>query len=345
MSPKSKIVFLYSEIAGYFVACAEALSKDADVLIVRWPINAEAPFKFDLSDNITIVEKDNYSYNKLQALIHDFKPDKIICSGWMDKDYLKIVKSFKKKIPAILTLDNHWKGGLKQHIASLISPLVFKTKFTHAWVPGTPQTNFAIKLGFKSIISGFYCADVNLHAQNFDKNNIQPIKQFLYVGRYVKHKSIYEMWQAFIEVIEEENITDWEMICVGTGEEWDNKIEHEKIKHIGFVQPKDLRAFVVKKPIYVLPSSFEPWGVSVQEFAIAGCPLIISNVVGAAESYVKENENGILVEPTKASLKAGFLKMMNKSDETLKKMSLKSNELGMSYTPDDWASKLLSIQL
>ena len=44
-----RIVFLYSELARYFLACAEALGQHprvASVDIVHWPIHPEAPFQF-----------------------------------------------------------------------------------------------------------------------------------------------------------------------------------------------------------------------------------------------------------------------------------------------------------
>ena len=340
-----KIVFLYSEIAGYFLACAEELAKNASVLIVRWPINKEAPFEFNISKNIQIVCKSDYENDALMKLIHEFNPTKIVCSGWMDKDYLKIVKKYNQKIPTILTLDNHWVGSVKQHLASCLSPLIIRNKFSAAWVPGEPQTKFAKKLGFKNITTGFYCADVALHQRNYNSNNIVPVKQFLYVGRYVKHKSIYEMWEAFIQLYNEGELKDWEMICAGTGEEFESKVIHPKIKHLGFVQPRDLTKLVEKKPVYVLPSAFEPWGVSVQEFAIAGCPLIVSEKVGAAEMFLVPNKNGVRVSPTIESIKLGMLKMAKASESTIIEMAKESNKLGMSYTPEMWVKKLLSIKL
>ena len=217
----------------------------------------------------------------------------------MDKDYLKIVKSFKKNIPSVLTLDNHWNGSLKQRLASLLSPIMLKDKFTDAWVPGEPQYKFAKSLGFKKITKGFYCADVDLHRSNYKAGNVPKTNQFLYVGRYVEHKAIFEMWEAFIELVESGEAENWEMICAGTGDAFDNKIEHPSIKHLGFLQPSELKQLLDQNPIYILPSKFEPWGVSVQEFAIAGCPLLISGRVGAKELFLTENENGFEVEPTK----------------------------------------------
>ncbi|MFD1552637.1 glycosyl transferase family 1 [Putridiphycobacter roseus] len=345
MLPKPKIVFLYSEIAGYFLACAEELAKTADVLIVRWPINKEAPFEFNISKNITIICKSDYDNEALSKVIRDFKPTKIVCSGWMDKDYLSIVKQYYRQIPTILTLDNHWVGSLKQHIASLLSPFLIRNKFTHAWVPGKPQTKFAKKLGFKNITTGFYCADVALHEANFDSNKIMPVKQFLYVGRYVKHKSIFEMWEAFTTLSDAGKLDGWEMICAGTGEAFEARTKHAKIKHLGFIQPKDLKELVNKKPIYILPSSFEPWGVSVQEFAIAGCPLMISENVGAAELFLAPGKNGISIQPSVDSIKQAMLSFADETTNRLKEMGQYSNKLGTSYTPALWAEKLLAIKL
>jgi glycosyltransferase involved in cell wall biosynthesis len=345
MLPKPKIAFLYSEIAGYFLACAEVLAKHAEVVVVRWPVNSEAPFKFKAIDGITIVSKADYTYDALHKMIHDFKPSTLVCSGWMDKDYLNIVKSFDKRVPTVLTLDNHWVGSIKQRIASLLSPFYLRNKFTHAWVPGSPQVKFAKALGFKNISTGFYCADVSLHKQNFKNELVSKTKQFLYVGRYVKHKSIFEMWEAFIALVDSGEAKDWEMVCAGAGEEFQNKIEHPNIKHVGFLQPEELKVLLKANPIYILPSSFEPWGVSVQEFAIAGCPLIISDKVGSSELFLEDEKNGYMVSPTVESIKEGMRAMIKLDENTFNDMRFLSHEKGVSYTPEMWAKKLLSIKI
>ncbi len=101
---KAKVVFLYTEIAGYFLACVEELSKSADVLIVRWPVNKEAPFNFSEQSSVKIIDRKEYTDEILTGLIHDFNPDILVCSGWLDKGYLKIAKSFHKKIPVVVSL-------------------------------------------------------------------------------------------------------------------------------------------------------------------------------------------------------------------------------------------------
>ena len=43
-----------------------------------------------------------------------------------------------------------------------------------------------------------------------------------------------------------------------------------------------------------MPSKKEPWGVVLQEMAIAGLPLLTSQHVGAATMFLEEHENGLV---------------------------------------------------
>ena len=345
---KTKIAFLYSEVAGYFLACAKELAKNDDVLIVRWPVNKEAPFLLDEEANYQMVDKSDYSLPQLSKLLKDFNPDILVCSGWMDKDYLKVAKGFNKKIPIVLTLDNHWTGSAKQRLLCLLSNFYLKRIFTHAWVPGDVQKQYAEKLGFKGkVVKNFYCADAPLfqeiYKRTFENKQNNVPKRFLYVARYVEHKGIFEMWEAFVQ-LQKENPSEWELLCLGTGDEWDSRVEHEKIKHIGFVQPTELEKYIAESSVYILPSKFEPWGVTVQEFAICGLPLLLSDAIGANEKYLKENgiefKSGS-VEEIKKAMKA----IMQMTDEDLIEMGRKSHELGVSFTPTDWANNARSFKL
>jgi len=342
-----KVAFLYSEIAGYFMANVKELAKEHEVLIFRWPINSEAPFNFDEINNVRIEDRSKYTQDQIEDKLKQFNPDILVCSGWMDKGYVKAAKSFKKKIPVVLTLDNHWTGGLKQKIAATISPVYLKRIFTHAWVPGDPQAKFAEKLGFKgsNLLRNFYCADVDLFTSKYEetfksKEDSFP-KRFLYVARYVEHKGIFEMWQAYKELRASGEI-DWELWCIGTGSEWENRTESEGISHFGFVQPNDMGKYLEGSGVYILPSKFEPWGVTVQEFALSGFPMIISESVGAKHTYLKENGFEIKSGSVEA-IKEAMLKFSKMNDNELVRMGKRSHEIGLSFTNKMWVENLIAI--
>lgn len=344
---RTKIAFLYSEVADYFLACAETLSQQADVLIVRWPTNAEAPFQFQPSDQLKVVVKTEVDLEKLTKTVFDFNPDIVVCSGWMDKDYLKIVKGLNKNVIKVLSLDNHWKASFKQRLASLISPFYLKRLFTHAWVPGTKQAEFAKKLGFANhTLKGFYCANTPLfetkYKTTFGAKRDNFPRRFLYVARYVEHKGIFEMWEAFVQ-LQRELPNDWELWCLGTGDQWGNRVKHEKIKHFGFVQPQELDEYIAQTGVYILPSKFEPWGVSVQEFAIAGFPLLLSTAIGASEQFLKKNGQGFEAGSV-AEIKNAMKNIVEMEANNLVKMGEESHQIGMTYTTEDWAKRILALK-
>ncbi len=346
---KKKIVFLYTELATYFLACIETLLQypEVEVHIVRWAINKEAPFHFSFPDNIKIYNRNEYSSDQLQQLIASINPSVLYSSGWMDKDYLLICKQYKNKIPVIVGFDNQWKGSLKQRFATLVSPFKILNHFTHCWVPGKLQEDYALRLGFKkqNILTGFYCCDFDLFHNQYLANKQQKQQhfphRFIYVGRYVEHKGIKDLWNAFIE-IQKEMPNDWELWCFGVGDV--SIINHPKIKHFGFVQPNELPKYIKDAGVFVLPSHFEPWGVVVHEFASAGFPIICTDEVGARTAFVENNVNGTIYKSGDINqLKEAMKKIIKQTDKELNAMGEISVEKAKQITPEKWANTLLSI--
>ncbi len=341
------VVFLYTELADYFIKCCEVLAEDTNVHIICWPINKEAPFEFKTSKKIKVYPKTNYNPQQLVDLVSSLEPDVLVCSGWVDKDYLKIAKTYFKKIPTVLTCDTHWNGSIKQYAAIVLSRLFLLDRFSHAWVPGNAQTNYVKKLGFKpnTIHQGFYCCDLSkfnsiYETQKLNKQSNFP-KRFLYVGRYYDFKGIEDLWKAFIEFQNEEP-SEWELWCLGTGNI--TPINHPKIKHFGFVQPKDLEPIIEKTGVFILPSRFEPWGVVVQEYAAAGFPMILSKHVGAKEVFLEENKNGFSFQSSNTNdLKKQLKKAIQLSTKELLLMSEKSHEMSQKINQHQWSKTIINI--
>lgn len=342
-----KFLFLYTEIAEYVLACCNELAKENEVHIVRWPVNKEAPFQFQINHTLKLYTKTDYNRTQLKQLVNSINPDVIICSGWIDKDYLKITKNYFNKIPTIMTCDTHWNGSLKQRLAMIISRFTLLNIFSHAWVPGEIQKKYVLNLGFKNnhIATGFYSCDLSLfesiyQSQKTQKHTQFP-KRFLYVGRYYEFKGIRELWQAFIE-LQAEQPNEWELWCLGVGDI--EPVIHPKIKHFGFVQPKDLALYTEQTGVFVLPSRFEPWGVVVHEFAASGFPLLLSDKVGAKEQFLQENINGYAFQSENvADIKQTLKKIIDMPDSKLIDMSRNSNQISKTISPQTWVNNLLKM--
>lgn len=349
MKQRTSILICYLELSGYFMACIETLIKnhDIDVYIVRKLINKEAPFKLDnLSKNIKLYNKEDLDYNALKSLAKEIKPSLLFCGGWGDKNYLKLAKFLNRTIPTVIGFDNKWEGNLKQRVLITLGRVIIKPKFKYAFVPGTLQKTFALKLGFpnKNIKLGAYSADVDYFSHVFNQNKTNTTsntKHFLYIGRYIKHKGIFDMWNAFVE-LQNDTPNNWELWCIGAGEEEPNKITHPKIKHFGFIQPKEMIDYLKPNGVYILPSHFEPWGVSVHEMAAAGYPMILSNEIGAKEIFL--NKNGIEIEANnKESIKTAMREIMSMNDEERTDLGNQSVKLSKLITPTTWSNQIISM--
>lgn len=341
MKIKRPIVFLYSELAEYVLACIESLSKvHPNIHVVKWPTNNEAPFKFRKLETIVFHERENINDAQLISLLEELNPSLIVSSGWMDKGYVKCCRHFFGRCNTVLTLDNHWNGDLKQVVKTKVARLLFKKVFSHAWIPGTPQLEFIKKLGFPNPKTGFYCADLNLFKQNPKK---QISRKLLFVGRYLEFKGIFELWEAF-KKLNSKNSSLWELHCAGNGELWEKRTISEGIFHHGFLQPEELSTLVKECDAFVLPSHKEPWGVVVHEMAASGLVLLCSDKIGAATSFLEEGENGFTFEHKNSeSLYEALSKVTELEDSEILKMGIHSLKMAQKITPEKWAQTAIEL--
>lgn len=350
---KKNVLFLYTEIAGYTITCMKhvmELNPNLQIHIVRWAPASDAPFVFDFG-SIKVYERSDFDSKSLIELVSQQNIETLLCSGWVDKEYVKVCRFFKGKIPTVLVIDNPWKATVKQRIAQVLSSFLIKRNFTHAWVPGNGQFHFVRRLGISEdrIRKGFYVADTELFEGYYKKSKELKErkfpKRFLYVGRYLTLKGVTDLWQAFLKLHKEVD-TDWELWCVGAGEEYDRRENHPKLKHFGFLQSSEFLKVIEGTGVYILPSHSDHWGVAVQEFSAAGYPLILSDKIGAKESFLVEGENGYSFEATNIDeLVNAMKKIISLSEKELIDMQLKSIELSLSVTTQEWNDSLMSFKL
>jgi glycosyltransferase involved in cell wall biosynthesis len=351
MNRKKKVVFLYFELAGYFMACVDRLIEvsGAEVHIVKYPVNSVAPFQFKIHPDVKLYDSEKYNRDELKKLIHDINPDLLYVCGWSNKDYVAVAKSFRKKIPVVLTFDNPWRGTMKQYIATIIGGPYLKSIYTHCWVPGEPNAAYARRLGFKGdrLFQGMYSADYNLFHQYYldtkEKKKHSFPHRFLFAGRYTPLKGIREVWDAFI-TLQKEMPNDWELWCLGKGELDPEFPVHDKIKNFGFVQPSEMKYYLENTGVFLLPAYFEHWGVAVHEFAAAGFPMICTDTTSAATAFLKDGYNGYSIQPySMTAIKDAMRKIVMQSDNELNKMASNGVRLAGTITPDTWSQTLLKL--
>ena len=353
-----KLLFLYTELAPYFLACVERLVKDNDVEvhIVRWPVNKEAPFALRFADRVHVYERDQYDDTALLKLASALKPDIAFASGWVDKGYLKVCRALRKGgKPTVMCSDTAWRGDARQVAATVAARFWLKRTFSHAWVTGDAQEHYAMKLGFASanVRKGFYSADVDRFAPLHERFKPAKAQRFphrvLCVARYIPTKGHQLLCDAFAELCTANEAGDWELWIAGTGELLDQvkastSGRSPRIKHLGFIQADGMVDVLAQCGVFVLPSTYEPWGVVVHEHACAGFPLLLSSAVGARERFLHDGENGhTFIANDKATLKNMLRMMMLSSDDELRAMGEVSARLGAEWGPKEWSAVVMGL--
>ncbi|MBL7938343.1 MAG: glycosyltransferase family 4 protein [Flavobacteriales bacterium] len=352
--PRSRepVLVLYTELAPYVLACLNALVErsDVDIHLVRWPVNAEAPFDLAFHQRITVYDRGSMDDEALFALADRLAPRLVFASGWVDKGYLKVCRRVRAKgATTVMTFDTAWRGGVKQWLSAALGRFWVPSTYGHAWATGERQSRYAHMLGFARdrVRTGFYAADtapfVRAAAGALAQRRTSYPHRFICVARYIGTKGQQQLCDAFAALCNEGRAGDWELHLVGVGDRFDAvrnspSGRHPRIVHRGFVQAQDMPGVLAASGVSVLPSIYEPWGVVVQEHACMGLPLVLSDAVGAAERFLRVGENGTRhkagdVEDIKTSL----ANIVASSDAELLAMGERSAALGGAWTPADWA--------
>ena len=184
MSKTKKIVFLYSRLPDYFYKCISyflEINKDFAAVVIRYPKDRNAPFELNSTNRLNLINKSEFKNDfALLDYLNTINPEAIFCTGWKDKMYLKIISKLKNKCPVILGLDNPWENTPRQIVGILYYNLFFKKKFTHVWVSGMPQYEFAKRLGFNQsqILNELYCANTPVFFKS--AKNITKLKKLIF---------------------------------------------------------------------------------------------------------------------------------------------------------------------
>ncbi|MBM3435293.1 MAG: glycosyltransferase family 1 protein [Bacteroidetes bacterium] len=99
----------------------------------------------------------------------------------------------------------------------------------------------------------------------------------------------------------------------------------DKVHIVGYISDEMMLPFYQNAMLFVLPSIFEPFGMTTQEAMACGCPVIASKF-GGIRNAITHGKNGLLIDPQNEKEFAGSLKMLI-NDEVLRKKIGKSGSV------------------
>jgi len=169
-----------------------------------------------------------------------------------------------------------------------------------------------------------------------------PPRFFLFAGRLVKEKGIFDLLDAYRALLAGLR-REIALVFVGDGParaELGRRAGDEAglIVLAGFAQRERLASYYALAEALVFPTHTDPWGLVVNEAMACGLPVICSDAAGCAEDLVQGCENGLIVPARDiAQLSAAMAKVAADS-ELRSSMGQHSRERIQSYSPEACAA-------
>ena len=245
------------------------------------------------------------------------RPDAILCGGYnYVASWQAALWARKRRIPFLLWIestafDQRKKRalveGLKRKFFGLCSGFV---------VPGRSSADYLREFDVpdSKIFRAPNAVDNALFSEGSkeargDAANVRtrlelPDRYFLYVGRLVEAKGVFELLDAYAK-LEESLRSIIGLVFVGDGkarsqlESRAATIVPGKIRFVGFVQKEQLPAYYALCDALIFPTHSDPWGLVVNEAMASGSAIVTTDVAGCAADLVENGSNGFVVASKK----------------------------------------------
>jgi glycosyltransferase involved in cell wall biosynthesis len=167
-----------------------------------------------------------------------------------------------------------------------------------------------------------------------------PVRQdvILYVGTFIERKGLTHLVEAFPDVLS--TFPDSRLVLLGEGPQGPalrrqavNLGVAERVSFIDFLPQAQVKQWMQRAKILVLPSLEEGMGVVLLEAMACGTPLVASRVDGIQD--VVTPDVGLLVPPADPGALSGAINSLLGKRDRWEEMSHKARELAVNRY--DWA--------
>lgn len=115
-----------------------------------------------------------------------------------------------------------------------------------------------------------------------------------------------------------------------------------RVRFLGFANQSALPGIYRAADVMVLPSEYEPFGVVVNEAMLCGCPVVVSDRVGARFDLIRGGETGMVFPFGDVDALAGTLRKLLADQAHLREMSRAAQKRMESWAPADNINALVA---
>ncbi|OLE31043.1 MAG: hypothetical protein AUI36_29870, partial [Cyanobacteria bacterium 13_1_40CM_2_61_4] len=292
----------------------------------------------------------------VKAALRRAAPDAVLCGGY---NYIASWQALswarRNHVPFLLWVESTAKD-LRGNLALIKS---LKTRFMHRCsafiVPGKSSFEYMRSYGAPEeiIFTAPNAVDIKLFARRAEaarkdaamhRQALQlPARFFLFVGRLVREKGVFDLLQAYGTLAPDLRV-GMGLVFVGDGAARQELSQHAatitpgSVGFAGFAQREQLASYYALAEALVFPTHTDPWGLVVNEAMACGLPVISTDAAGSTADLVEDNWNGRVVGAGDTTQLASAMEELARDGELRSRMGQRSRERILRYSPEAWAA-------
>jgi glycosyltransferase involved in cell wall biosynthesis len=282
----------------------------------------------------------------VRGLLRRTRPDVAVVGGWNQPAFWQVLG---KRTPALLWVESTATdkrragaaaGALRGLALRLADGFLVPGRASREYLRGLGVADARIFEAPNAVDHGIFAERVE--AERADRGALRERLGldgcvFLYVGRLEHVKGVDVLLQAMVDV-------PGVLVLIGSGalEEDVRGMAGERIRVVGQLTRDELVPWYAAADVLVLPSRTEPWGMTLNEGAAAGLPLVATDAVGAAHDLIEHGVNGFRVPAGDPVALADVMRMLAEDAELRRRAGERSRALVERFTPERWAEAVVS---
>jgi glycosyltransferase involved in cell wall biosynthesis len=293
------------------------------------------------------------------SALNKIRPNVLLCGGY---NYLASWESAfwarVHRVPLLLWSESTALDRRRGHRLVEFMKARFLSLCRAFVVPGRSSLQYLKDLGIRDqrIFTAPNAVDTRLFAalaEQASRDEFQvrarhslPLRYFLYVGRWVRAKGVFDLVQAYAQ-LDDEVRAKVGLVFVGDGADRSELIERAlritpgTIQFPGFVHREGLAELYALADALIFPTHSDPWGLVVNEAMSCGLPVIVTRVAGCMADLVQDGWNGFVVPPGNPSQLAAAMARLAGDSELRMEMGSRSKDRVRAYSPAAWAEGLV----
>lgn len=336
------ILFSWNELPTYgakLIGMAASITKEKVCVVATRPKVPIADLEKICGVPIVWVDKDDKI--DIKDLFPEI-PSIYFQAGWYVKAFISIGSFLRDKgVPVVLLSDNSYKSNLRQFLGRIYFRLFLKKNFNAVWVPGESGKRFMLNNGVSDecIYDGLYGSDERIFVPVASPESREKV--IIFAGRLVVEKGIEDLLDAFESLSNDYN--QWRLEIYGNGPLLEKIVQTERIKVAKFIPADELAKRMGEVKIFCLPSHADHWPLVINEAALAGCGLLVSDAVGNSSEFCRSKNSSSYKAKDVKMLKYALVDIIKKTEMEPKLVVQCSTTLGSKFDRSYFPSQFMKI--